>query len=496
MADNNANNNQQPQPQGAQQPQPQGQGGQQPQGQQGQQVIQLTQAELTTLVVNAVSQFRSSNAPPFGLSPAHQTASKLIDYESRHGLNIFSTCEAGLPDKFDGSPVQLNSFTDSMTSSAGKMYWNNTIGKIPLASGDTSNLFESPTLIQSSDILAHVNTYISTETRQAQDNQLAVSFLRASLTSQYLSTVNADKAKFQVTYTDSNGDTKTETSFALMYKYIVDSVSLNCQSKRRTVEQQLQNSPSIMAECGGDPSIYTTKFSVEYDTFISLGGDGKDVVSNYTNGLQHTTCDEFNSDISRDFTTWDKGDQHLPWGPKGAMIKAGFNDWKTHALDHHRYLVGAKKWTTVNSSAKLEAANSQIIAMQSEIKELKMKGGLKSAPQPASRRSTKSSNGKKQSTSPKSKNKKDRSNQRRQRMEEEWRKTPPGPNDPHEKMVNGRKEIWCTYHNLWQRHTSEECNLGKKQRAASANAHQVTSTSYASAAAAHLKSLAALSRSD
>lgn len=498
---NNANNNQQQQPQGVPPPPPQGQGAQQPPGPQGQ-VFQLTQADLTTIVANAVQQAwssRSSSAPTFGLSPAHQTATKLIDYETKHGLSIFDACQEGLQEKFAGSPEMLSSFTDSMTFFAGKMYWNQTIGKIPTsASGDTANLFKIPTLIKSSDILAHAKTYLSAETRLAQDNTLAVSYLRASLTGQYLSTVNTDKAKFEVTYTDSNGDTKTEPSFALMYKHIVDSVSLNCQSKRRTVEQQLLNSPSIMAQCKGNPSDYTTEFNVIYESFISLGGTDKDVISNYTKGLQNSSCDEFNLEISREFTTWDKGDKHLPWGPKGAMIKVGFNDWKTHALDHYRYLVGAEKWTSVNSAAKLDAANSQIIAMQSEIKELKMKGGLKSASSPSSRRSTKSSNGRKQAASTKSKNKKDRSNQRRQRVVEEWRKTPPGPNEPHEKMVDGKKEIWCTYHSLWQRHTSEECNLGKKQRAASANAHNVTSNTYASAASASsaLMSLAALSRSD
>lgn len=251
-----------------------------------------------------------------------------------------------------------------------------------------------------------------------------------------------------------------------------------------------------MAEANGDPELFTTQFNIIYESYLALGGNSDDIVSNFAGGLQHSTCDAFNQDMSNNFTIWDQGDHHLPWGPKNTPILADFAAWKSHAISRHTYLQGAGKWTSVSMSAKLDTQNSEIIAMQSEIQQLKMKGGLKSASQTTPRRSTRSSNGRKQSNGPKSKNKKDRSNQRRQRMEEEWRKTPPGPNDPHEKMVNGKKEIWCTYHNLWQRHTSEECKLGKKQRAASANAHNVNSASYASAAQANLHSLAALSRCD
>ena len=41
----------------------------------------------------------------------------------------------------------------------------------------------------------------------------------------------------------------------------------------------------------------------------------------------------------------------------------------------------------------------------------------------------------------------------------EWKKRPPGKNDPKTKQVQGRTYHWCPYHKFWSAHKPEECKL-------------------------------------
>ena len=50
-----------------------------------------------------------------------------------------------------------------------------------------------------------------------------------------------------------------------------------------------------------------------------------------------------------------------------------------------------------------------------------------------------------------------------QKNDEAWKKIPPSPKDPQEKVVTKITYHWCIHHMAWTVHKPEDCRLGKDQ---------------------------------
>jgi hypothetical protein len=177
------------------------------------------------------------------------------------------------------------------------------------------------------------------------------------------------------------------------------------------------------------------------------------------------------------------------------MIEVSYPLFQSKVTNYVRHLKTTGGWD------KKDEQQEKIIALEATVQTLR--GGLKmhSSRGTSSKPQSKSSRNKPPANSNKAKNKKNRSDRQRQRFHEEWRKKEPAPGEPHTKMVDGHEETWCVHHQLWQRHTSEECRKGKEQREASEQAHKVghvSNSTYAQAtkATSSMQALADLSRSD
>ncbi len=527
MADNNNNNAQQ-----QQQPQPQQQQ-QQPQQQDLQPLLDqlvaqqaalqaltqsMTQAVTSTQqsmvqtnanMTQAINDLpaalgRSTTAPQFALSTA-QADPGLIDFASKKGTYLEKACMDGLSSKFDGAPEHLSSFENDVAPMCQTMAWDKDICKITTQSGDTEYLLKKAAVLALPDIRASAEPYIigsNKETRAAQNNKLAVDFLLNSITPSLQTLLNTEKDKFtfEVAADPAHPDDKREVkAFTLLWKVLIDRVTENCATKRREVENAIKDSSTYMtSQFHRDVPKYLEWFAALVIRLHDLNGEDKDLLKHFTNGLQESPCDLYNNWVATHFIAAENSDGYLPWGDKGAMIKVNYARFASKAVEQHRYLKSEGYWTN-------QSQTQQIVALRAEVETLQVRGGLRTNIPKSSFKPKKSPKSTKPAPAHQvKKNKKSNKDRTRQRFVEEWRKKPPTDGEPHTKIVDGQEEIWCIHHQLWQRHTSEACEKGKKEREATASAHKIkhvshAACSYADAATAQatasLQAIADLSRS-
>ncbi len=441
---------------------------------------------------------------PFHDSGRARSHLGLIDFGTKQGAYLEKSCTHGLELKFDGSPEGLSSFENGIIPKCQTMAWDVNICNITTQSGDTEDIIKKSSVLSINDIRTTVEPYITgsnRESRAAQNNKLAVDFLMNSITPSFHSQLNTEKEKytFQVARDPAHPNDLTEVkAFALilMWKVLIDRVTENCASKRREVELAIRNASKTMVSSFNKSDVpgFLDWFQATVVKLNDLNGDTNDLLKHFTSALQLSSCDRYNSWTQDSFIAYESTGGWLPWGDKGAMVEVDYPRFHAKALDHFRYLKSEKLWTDQSQS-------DLIVAMQAEVEDLR--GGLRTnIPTASSKPKKLPSKGNKPAftSKKKTKNKKNNKDRRRQRIIEEWRKKAPAAGEPLKKIVDGHEEIWCKYHQLWQRHTSEECELGKQQRAASAAAHKVNPISHAAhscaEATATLHAFADLSRSD
>ena len=425
----------------------------------------------------------------------------LIDYNSKAGIHLLETSQKGTAVDFDGSPEKYEGWMTSVSAIAKNIALDN-ISKITDSNGNKVDLFKQGAATNIEDIRAHALPYINgndLRSRRSQNNGLGVALLFNSMTESFRSQVRTEKEKYtihEVVKNPSDPDDKSDViSFTLLLKVVIDRVTRNCSSKKNEIIESLRRSDEKMVKLGRDAEKYFSWFQSTSETYVNLGGSTEDFIKYFNKGLQQASCKNIREWARTTHTTLENSGGYMPWGDKGAMVEVTYPIYQAKAIDQVR---------TLESTGSYGVEDEQIIALKAEINTLNnaLRGGLRtSTPVAQSSKQKSNSSRKKPANSKKGKNKKNRSDRQRQRFHEEWRKKEPAPGEPHTKIVDGKKEIWCIHHNLWQRHTSEDCELGKQQREAAAQAHKVghvSNSTYAQAtkATSSMQALADLSRSD
>ena len=131
---------------------------------------------------------RAPNLPPpqpiFALSPALATRG-IIDYNSRAGERIYTSATKELdPTKYDGEAQGLMPFLELLEERATNFGWDKSIMMIPMPDGNLKNLLLEYGTITLEQIKEHEDTYITTQTRNAQDANLLYECIMNSVSSE------------------------------------------------------------------------------------------------------------------------------------------------------------------------------------------------------------------------------------------------------------------------------------------------------------------------
>ena len=109
-------------------------------------------------------------APTFALSPALATRG-IIDYSSRAGEKIYSSATKELDaTKYDGEAQGLMAFLQLLEERATNFGWDTSIMMIPDINGNPTNLLIEYGTITVEQVQAHEESYLNTQTRNAQDS--------------------------------------------------------------------------------------------------------------------------------------------------------------------------------------------------------------------------------------------------------------------------------------------------------------------------------------
>ena len=108
----------------------------------------------------------------FALSPALVTTG-IIDYSTSAGEKIYASATKELDStKYDGEAQGLMAFLELLEERATNFGWDTSIMMIPVPHGNPINLLAGYGTISLAQIRAHEESYIGTQSRNAQDANL------------------------------------------------------------------------------------------------------------------------------------------------------------------------------------------------------------------------------------------------------------------------------------------------------------------------------------
>ena len=129
--------------------------------------------------------------PIFALTPALATWG-IIDYSSRAGEKIYSSATKELDSKrYDSEAQGLMTFLELLEERAANFGWDSSIMMIPDYNGNPVSLLSGYGTITLAQIRAHEESYIFTQSRNAQDSSLLYEYIMNSISSEC-------KAKFTI----------------------------------------------------------------------------------------------------------------------------------------------------------------------------------------------------------------------------------------------------------------------------------------------------------
>ena len=130
-------------------------------------------------------------APPaFALGPGRSHA--ILNFDDPNtgatATKLYNKAIAPLEAKFDGEADNLAVFLASVRDRARRFNWHRLI-TVPIDDGTTRNLLTHYGQVSLDNTRAHAVTYVNTQTRDAQDNDMFYYFLSDSLTNEFRTTV-------------------------------------------------------------------------------------------------------------------------------------------------------------------------------------------------------------------------------------------------------------------------------------------------------------------
>ena len=393
---------------------------------------------------------------PFHLSPAQCDPTTLVDLRSRSGKAIYEETQKGRADKYNLSKADLSSFVKDIQAAALRLACRGTaattVCEFTPADGDpTVNIIDhygEVTVDRIKDQSLAFITGATREERQAQNNTFMVDYTLNSLTREARDSLLVYDSKFTV---------DGKIVWGLLWKQLISVPSLDSKLTARNLRAHIRSLPDKMA----DHTIksFNLEFTSKVDQLLARKETIDDLEDIVLSAYQVTADSRFNDYFKRQKEDIDDGE--------GPLANADYKEILAKGLE--KFNVFKDDW------GKLSKQEEDFIALkftyERQLGDLRGKLELK-APAYA-KGSSKKSKGKSNSDSAGSfkpakagtitKNKKPTGDRQRQKRDEAWKKVPPKDRDPHSKTVDGSTWNWCVHHMSWVKHSSDQCDLGKRR---------------------------------
>ena len=372
----------------------------------------------------------------FQLSPASND-SGIIDYTTKEGNKKFERATKALTNVFDGKSINMTVFKGDLAQRASNCGWSNghatsDVISIPGDNNVIKNLITEYSQLTSEQIMAWANTNIvNQQTRKAQNNENMYQCLYNSISSEVLTEMLLRREAYTV---------NNVHIAALFYKCIMSYASVDTTATLSLTRAKLAALDKVMLELNSNIKEFNVEVGRLKASLAQYGTQSEDLVVNLFKGYKAARDNGFHEYI------------------KGLERKYLYSE-EIYTADQlmSKALTAYQVEFDNGSWGKLSEDQEMLVAMQSELKQLKDKNLVVDT----SGGKTKKKNQKKKTSSKKNKQSNHLSKSKEQKDKDNaWKLSREG--NAKSKKVNGKTYYWCTNHNngkgMWTLHQPSECN--------------------------------------
>jgi hypothetical protein len=368
---------------------------------------------------------------PFSLFPS-AVDNQVLDYSTKEGMKKFEKAVAKLNNMFEGKSEQMTVFKGDLEMRATNSGWNNGMADADVIAIPTianpaisHNLIHAYSQLSNEDIIAWATAeVIGQQNRKAQNNANMYQCLYNSLSSTMVNKMLLESEKYNIQGT---------LVAALYYKCIMGHSNVDTLATISLTRHMLATLDTKMIDVNSNIDEFNVYVQELRNKLTRYGTTSEDMLVNLFRGYKAAADRSFHQyilDIERDYQYGDR------------VLTA--EELMTKALTAYQVEKEKGAWGALSDEQQ------QLIAMQSEIKQLK-DSKLK-LQKKGNKNSNKNSNKNKKKNEPKTESSK-----------YAWKDKAPKSGGPKTKQWSGKTYHWCTNHNdgkgKWVLHKPSECNL-------------------------------------
>jgi hypothetical protein len=389
----------------------------------------------------AAAQQQAAPAPiPFARTPA-TASTAMIDYKSKYGLEVYKMGSEKLKSEFDLSSTKQPHFMEELDRRCVKQGFKSTI----LTINGVYFLRNYGTFTYAA-IMAHVMAYAFRSNREEQDATSLLNCLEDTLIPSALNIINSERSKYTLTRAQVNstlppgnqlqGNADDEYQDGVLFLWcILNRTAPQTNATITTIVRQLNRINNIMEEVKYDILAFNTKVRLLLNQYVANTGQEFDrtiLITSLFEAYKLPTNQEFNTFIVR------KEQDHnfnIAIITADVLMESALKLYQTKSVD--------------GSWDKLSSDQKQAINLMAQFNSFKAK-----YPPTANKVQNSKNNSKTNQTTAEERMKK--------KYDEapDWKKKKPEDiNAPH--IEDGKTYHWCTKHQMFTMHKSEECKLPK-----------------------------------
>ena len=361
----------------------------------------------------------------FAHTPATAT-DDIIDYSTKEGKSIWKSATEPLSaEKFDCTPDGLRYFLKRLQQRSWECGWENSILSIPVDPseplGDTVELIANYGTVTMEQLRENARTYVTTQTRVAQDSTQLYTCLMNSLSSVGWSKVTLQEDEYTI---------RGMKVGVLLLKVIIRVSAIDTNATVMSIRSQLANIDNYIATVNFDITKTNERVSALLEALSTRGETTHDMLSNLFRAYRTVKDKQFLRYIEQKESDYEEGTLELT--PTKLMLMAE-NKFKT--------LKEKSQWQAPSEEEE------KIVALEAEVKALRNQTKPKRDNKGGNKGYNDYNKGK-----PKS-NVKSKGGDK----EFGWKSKAPKEGEPRTKTVGDTKWHFCEKHKRWTLHTTEEC---------------------------------------
>jgi len=383
----------------------------------------------------------------------------LLNYHKKADMALFHQGSAPLPTRFDVTSSRLHPFLNELLERGDLCGWGNqanpeqSIFIFANDAGAWTNVLREYGKLPMQLIRNEAQRWLGEKNRKVQNNIMAVTCIRASLTPGARDRLRPHKNLFTV----SNDKEQMEIA-PLLVKTLVDMATSSSRATNQAIRDMMRGGANIMMNCKQDISRVNVTFTNIIDQILARNMSMDESIDNVATCYLSCKDEAFVRYMSNKYEAYCDG-----------TLDCDVFAFMDYALAFYNTRTTRGKWLAKNAqSHKIVSLSSQVDdlkkklhqAMAARAARAEVKGGLRlaeSTKKPFVRRT---------------KNKKSNNStslRAGQKRDEQWMKQPPASGEPESKLMNGKIFHWCIHHMCWTIHRPEDCRLGHQHQAAQRN---------------------------